>query len=151
MEAIALSQVDAEPVNRIVHHPEVEPVFFDVENPAEFEFSDDTGNIYLLAHDEGTVGVFICIPINPYLYHTHVAFLPGERARTIEAGKKAVEWMFAHTFAQNLTTFTPSDNRVALWYARHVGFRKCGTIHQGLCRNGATCDYVISEVTKWQQ
>jgi hypothetical protein len=149
---VKISRVDAQAALKIIRHPKILPAFCDGAcEPDDYTLPDDDSHYYLLAYSDDTLGIFICAPINRVLYHTHVAFLPNERKQTLAAGKLALQWIFGHTFAQTLITMTPSDNRVALWYARRVGFKKVGTIHQALHRNEQFSDFIISEVNRWQQ
>lgn len=62
-------------------------------------------------------------------YQVHQAALPEARGRrVIEAGRRAIEWMWQYSPALTLVGLTPATHRSALVVAAHVGFVRVGEI-----------------------
>jgi len=114
--------------------------------PAEWFWPMENEQIcYLLAREGGALlGVCITHPINPLLWEVHHALLPeawGPRA--LEIGRAFEAWLWAHTRAERAFGLTPTDNRLALAYARRLGMQEAGRLARCYQRDGQLHDLII--------
>ena len=131
----------------IMRHPRIYPWLGDDFYPCAEDFSpnESPAVTYLLAFDDGELlGVFMTHPINGVLWEVHHCLLPsawGRRARA--AGKAYLGWLWHSTHALKVVGFTPSDNALAIRFAKSLGLVEIGRLRRSLLRRGVLVDLVI--------
>ncbi len=111
---------DAAAVNRIVNHPEVRPwVHGPVGKLDLTPVVEDDRNIALI----GEHGMAVFAYRMPGVYEWHAAVRPeGRGAWAYEAGKAAIDWLFAYTDAVAIIAPVPQNNRPACRIVGALGF-----------------------------
>lgn len=71
------------------------------------------------------LGVFVLIPKDPTTLEAHTMLSESCRgARAVEAGRKAIQWIWENTPYTTISSFTWSDRPQVAWYMRVLGFKK---------------------------
>jgi hypothetical protein len=76
-------------------------------------------------HGSDAQGVFVFIPKSPTSCEAHTMLTDRCRgSNALEAGKMAIEWIWANTNFTEVTSFTFSDRPQISWYMRMLGLVK---------------------------
>jgi hypothetical protein len=76
-------------------------------------------------HGFDTLGVYILVPKNPSTIEAHTLLTDRCRgAMAVEAGHRAMEWIWENTPYTEITSFTWSDRPHVAWYMNTLGFHK---------------------------
>lgn len=134
-------------VAKIFTHPSIYPCLCDdfYPPPEHFWPNDSPTVAYLLVYDgDELLGMFMTHPINGILWEVHHALLPhcwGRRARA--AGREYLRWLWSNTQALKVIGFVPSQNQLAIRYAKGLGLVELGRIDRAYMRGGELLDLVI--------
>src|SRR5579884_3617144 len=125
-------------IAEIMTHPKLYPWIADDFYPAPENFwpLESDALVHLLAFDgDECLGLYITHPINTRLWEVHHCLLPNAWGRrSIEVGRAFETWLWENTQAAKVIGFTPSDNRLALRYAKKLGMKEAGKVTSALQR-----------------
>lgn len=94
---------------------------------------------YLEARDTELIGLFMCVQMNSICLDAHVAMLQRGR-KTKVAGNEAIEWIFKNTGYEKINATIPMFNKLAIKYAKDIGFTEEGVNRGSFIRNGKIHD-----------
>lgn len=144
---------DQDLINHVLGHESVKPFVND-----DFSKIDSypvvDGIYYLAAWENGTIaGMFVVFPLNGATVDAHSSILPGFYGKeSIEAGKKAIDWVFNNTSTLKINGTTPIYNKKALKFSESIGFEREGINKKSFMKGGTLYDqiYFGLEREKWQ-
>ena len=143
---------DSKLINYVLNHPRIRKhVNDDASDGVVYPVLD---SIYYLAAYENDIiaGMFVVFQLNGVTMDAHSAILPGFYGKkAIEAGKKAISWVFENTGALKINGSTPVCNRLALNFSEAIGFEREGINRKSFMLNGNLYDQVYFglEREKW--
>lgn len=140
-------------IGEIMRHKAIYRYISDDFSPPVEQFRPIEGEwpFYLLVKDgpRAVYGLFLFHPENHICWKVHTCLLPctwGELAK--EAGKDAIQWIFANTPCQRIVTDVPVMNRLALKFAIDCGMERFGFNPASFQKNGALQDQILLGVSK---
>ena len=103
---------------------------------------------YILARDDGgdLLGFFCLAPRTAICWELHTVM--PLNAKAIEAMKALFTWLWEQAGITRIVTNVPSFNRVALRFAKRVGFRQFGINEKSYRKSGFDHDQVLFGVTR---
>lgn len=123
---------DYELVRCILTHPKLWNRITDDGAPSREDFRpvESPAVWYVLVRDAGELlGVWAFVQQNAVTWEIHVALLPNALApkgRSREAFRHLLDWFWAQSGAQRIIAAVPEYNRLAVKFARDVGFTYFG-------------------------
>jgi RimJ/RimL family protein N-acetyltransferase len=96
----------------------------------------------------GELGVFLLERKNFVTFECHTALLKTARGKAVDAGKAALDWAWANTRAECITTSVPSFNPLALRLALKVGFKIIGINEKSFQKNGIIYDQTLLNISR---
>lgn len=137
-------------IGEILTSSSVYPHTGDDTQPAKelFRVPQHEGWIYLAVRGPaGVIGLFIVEPVNSVCGRVHNFLLPAAWGSKGRAGAAAaIEWTWRHTGLVKLIGWTPSYNRLALAFARDLGFTVFAVNRRAYRKFGRTWDLVMTEL-----
>ena len=130
---------DMKLIRDCVCHPSVYSRIADDSYPVSGEFVIPLGEgfYYLKAVEDGELlGVVLAVTENGISCSTHSFFLPAAYGKTVEALKKAMEWVTEHTPWECLTAWIPESNSLAKKMVEKAGFEEWRFIPRSWKKNG---------------
>ena len=113
----------------------------------EAKVAEHTALWYILARDEGRIlGFWRLNPQTGACWELHTV-MPLDASAQV-AMKQLFEWLWGETEITRIVTNVPSFNRVALRFARRVGFKQYGVNEKSYRKNGIYHDQVLFGVTR---
>lgn len=105
---------------------------------------------YVVVKDDCEVlGMFAFIPENHVCWNVHTCLLPtayGPRAR--QTARELTQWIWENTTCVRVTTNVPDQNRLALMYAKQVGFKEFGINPKSYMKDGILQDQILLGISK---
>jgi RimJ/RimL family protein N-acetyltransferase len=134
----------------LTHASQVRMSAEDATDVATWNPHDDERIWYIAARElDEVLGIFTLIPQNACCYEIHAALLPRcWGARTREALRGALAWMFANSPARRIVASIPAYNRLAIALARDAGLTRYGMNEKSFMRGGTLHDQVLVGISK---
>jgi RimJ/RimL family protein N-acetyltransferase len=142
---------DMEAVRRIVTTPEIYRWLVDDNCPAAEDFRPEQSAavFYVLTYDgPELLGLFGFIPQHRSV-ELHTSLLPtawGPRAK--QAIREVIAWIWDNTECDRILGPVPTDNRLALRFARASGMRKSFVKERSFLRGGKLYDQIVFEISR---
>lgn len=135
-------------VRAILTDPGLYPHMGDDFAPAreEFRVNEHPAIWYVLVIDDGELlGLFSFFPENQICWAAHVAMFRGtEPARTHQAGREVVDWLWAQSPCLRLIASVPVSNRAAVRFGlRAMGLRAYGRNKASFQKGGRLWDQIL--------
>jgi len=107
---------------------------------------NDSIRYVVIRKDAIPVGMFL-LAGGPEEAEIHFCLLPQVWGESFPVGWQAIVWIWTHTQIQKLTGPVPSYNRLALKFARRMGFRPKG-IRPGGTKHGKLFHLILMELPR---
>ena len=93
-------------------------------------------------------GFFSFIRVAERIYEVHTCFRPnGDFFAKARKAREALHWMFTTTWAEEIQTQVPADNRVALHLARRGGFIPMGATEERTWHRLSLSDWLFRDAS----
>ena len=141
-----LTEADAELIRSTMTHPRVWPWISDDDSVRREDFQPVFAEtiIYLGVWSEAFIGLWMCVRQNAITFAVHTCLLPAGAGPVGQiAACEAQKWMWDNADGcQRLITSVPSDNTLALRFAKNVGMVEFGRNPRSFLRNGLVLDEI---------
>jgi RimJ/RimL family protein N-acetyltransferase len=130
----------------VLIHPQVYPHISDDGSPpaAEFQPLQSEAVWYIVVRDgDEILGLWALHPHNSICWEIHTCLLPNAwGGRGLKAAHLLPEWIWNHTPCRRLMGNVPSNNRLALRFAREAGMTEFGVNPASFLKNGRIYDQI---------
>ncbi|HEX3941583.1 MAG TPA: hypothetical protein VHX11_08895 [Acidobacteriaceae bacterium] len=141
---------DRDAIRRVITDPQLYPRMSDDFSPPPAAYEPPKEATFIEVRDgEELLGYFGLIEENAVCWKVHTCLLPstwGPRAK--QASREFIAWLWQNTRCQRLITDVPSDNRLALRFAKQGGLTEYGINPKSFSRGGVLLDQFCLGISK---
>lgn len=142
---------DIKLVGEIARHSKIYPASSDDYAPPPQDWSplqhESIWHVLVRDVDE-LLGMFVFIPESRICWRIHVCLLPCAYGRSADAGRAVTRWIFEHSSCVRLTGSIPEYNRLAIRFARALGWKQYGVNEKSHMKNGQLHDQILFGISK---